>query len=92
MKNLPFAEVITKLWKINKSYVILFLVGKLKDVPFPMLGAFTHIDSLVSNKSLLKVFYLLLLFLVLELTFYFFDSWFNIKYEPKKKEIISKTL
>ncbi|MDR2066762.1 MAG: ABC transporter ATP-binding protein/permease [Endomicrobium sp.] len=95
MKNLPYLEVIIKLWKINKVYVILLLIGKLKDVPFPMLSAlYTKylIDSLVSNKSLLKVFYLLSLFLVFEFLLHLFDSWFNIKYESKKKEIISKTL
>lgn len=98
MIKLHFYEIINDLWKIKKSYVILFLFGKLKDVPRPVLNAlYTKylIDSLVSDRNgttLLRVFFLLLAFFMFEFALYFFDSWFNIKYEPKSKEIISKSL
>lgn len=70
---------------------------KLKEVPIPVISAlYTKylIDNLMSNKdiSLLSVFFFILSFFIFEVVLYFFDSWFNIKYEPKCKEYISKSL
>ena len=97
MRKLPFFKIISDLWKIKKTYVLLYLFLRLKDVPIPLIHVlYTKylIDNLLIGKciSLLKIFSFILSFFIFEIVLYLGDSWFNIKYEPKYKEYISNSI
>ena len=95
MKNYTFLYILKKFWQIDKKYVILFFIGKIKDVPRPLMYSLCTkfiIDILTYKDSYNKIVILLLNFMIFEGFMTFYNAWMNDKYCREKNEKISTIL